>query len=108
MVAGQPRQGESLIETSEMRPAGLREVDRAKSNGRWDAAYEAQSKATVPEDVQRQLDRNEAALAFFNTHDCRNRYLILHRVHDAKKPETRARRIEKYVAMLGNGKKIYP
>jgi uncharacterized protein YdeI (YjbR/CyaY-like superfamily) len=99
---------ESLIESGLMKPAGLREVERARSDGRWDAAYEAQSQATVPEDLQRALDRNEAAQAFFDTLDSRNRYAILHRIHDAKKPETRARRIEKFVAMLSDGEKIHP
>lgn len=99
---------ESLIEKGEMRPGGLREVERAKSDGRWAAAYEAQSRATVPEDLRRELEKNEVARAFFDTLDSRNRYAILHRIQDAKKPETRARRIEKYVAMLSEEKKIYP
>lgn len=97
-----------LIERGEMKPAGLREVERAKADGRWDAAYEAQSTATVPEDLQRELDANDKAREFFSTLDSRNRYAILHRMQDAKKPETRTRRIEKYVAMLREGKKIYP
>ena len=99
---------ESLIERGEMRPAGLREVERARADGRWDAAYEAQSKATVPEDLRRELDKNESAREFFELLDSRNRYAILYRIQDAKKSETRARRIERYVAMLSEGKKIYP
>jgi uncharacterized protein YdeI (YjbR/CyaY-like superfamily) len=97
-----------LIEKGEMKPAGLREVERAKADGRWDAAYDAQSTATVPDDLRRELDKNEVAREFFATLDSRNRYAILYHIQDAKKPETRARRIEKYVAMLNERKKIYP
>ena len=99
---------EQLIEQGEMKPAGLREVERAKADGRWDAAYEAQSKATVPDDLRRELEKNELAREFFATLDSRNRYAILYRIQDAKKPETRARRIEKYIAMLSEHKTIYP
>ncbi len=97
-----------LIEQGEMKPAGLREVERAKADGRWDAAYEAQSKATVPNDLRRELEKNELAREFFATLDSRNRYAILYRIQEAKKPETRARRIEKYVSMLSEHKTIYP
>ncbi len=97
-----------LIEAGEMKPAGLREVERAKADGRWDAAYKPQSKATAPDDLRKELEKNEGAREFFATLDSRNRYAILHRIQDAKKPETRARRIEKYVAMLSEQKKIYP
>src|SRR5918994_7389652 len=97
-----------LIERGEMKPAGLREVERAKADGRWDAAYDAPSSATVPDDLRRELEKNEKAREFFATLNSANRYAILHRIQDAKKPETRARRIEKYVAMLREGKRIYP
>jgi uncharacterized protein YdeI (YjbR/CyaY-like superfamily) len=97
-----------LIESGAMTPAGLREVARAQADGRWEAAYEAQSTAIVPDDLRRAIDDDDAARAFFATLDSRNRYAILHRVHDAKKPETRERRIQKYVAMLSAGEKIYP
>ena len=97
-----------LIEKGEMRPAGLREVERAKADGRWEAAYDAQSTATVPDDMRRELEKNHRALEFFSKLDSRNRYAILYRIQDAKKPETRARRIEKYVAMLAEQKKLYP
>jgi uncharacterized protein YdeI (YjbR/CyaY-like superfamily) len=97
-----------LIERGEMKPAGLREVERAKADGRWDAAYDAPSTVTVPEDLRRELEKNEPAREFFETLDGRNRYAILYQIQDARRPETRARRIEKYVAMLGEGKKIYP
>jgi uncharacterized protein YdeI (YjbR/CyaY-like superfamily) len=91
---------ERLLDAGRMRPAGLAEVDRAKADGRWDAAYEPPSKATVPPDLQRALDRNPAAAAFFATLNSQDRFVILRRIEDAKKPETRARRIEKSVTML--------
>ncbi len=97
-----------LIERGEMKPAGLAEVERAKSDGRWDAAYESQGTATMPDDLHRALEKNDAARAFFATLDSRNRYAILYRIQDAKKPETRARRIAKYVAMLNEHTKLYP
>ncbi len=97
-----------LIQRGEMKPAGLREVERAKADGRWDAAYDAQSTATVPEDLQRELDKNEVAREFFATLTSTNRYAILYQIQDAKKPETRVRRIQKYVAMLSEQKKNYP
>ena len=99
---------EALVAAGEMRPAGLREVERAKADGRWEAAYEPQSTATVPDDLRQALDGNEAAGAFFATLNSVNRYASLHRVHAAKKPETRARRIAQFVAMLAEGKKLYP
>lgn len=97
-----------LIKNGEMKPAGLREVERAQADGRWDAAYEAQSNITVPDDLQRELDKNDKAREFFSTLDRLNRYAILYRIQDAAKPETRARRIEKFVAMLSEQKKPYP
>jgi uncharacterized protein YdeI (YjbR/CyaY-like superfamily) len=97
-----------LIEAGRMTQAGLREVERAKADGRWDAAYESQGTASVPDDLRDALDANESAKAFFATLDSANRYAILHRIQDAKKPETRARRIATYVAMLGEHKTIHP
>jgi uncharacterized protein YdeI (YjbR/CyaY-like superfamily) len=97
-----------LIERGEMKPAGLREVERAKADGRWDNAYDAPSTATVPEDLLRELDKSDVAREFFATLDSRNRYAILYQIQDAKRPETRARRIAKYVAMLAERKKPYP
>jgi uncharacterized protein YdeI (YjbR/CyaY-like superfamily) len=99
---------EALIAGGQMRPAGLRAIELAKADGRWDAAYDGQRTAAVPEDLQRELAGNAAAREFFATLDGQNRYAILYRIQDAKKPETRARRIEKFVAMLANGEKIYP
>jgi len=98
----------ALIEAGRMQPAGLREVERAQADGRWDAAYDAPSTATVPEDLQRALDASPEAAAFFATLNGQNRYAILHRVQTAKRPETRARRIERFVAMLEQGETLYP
>jgi len=98
----------ALIEKGEMQPAGLAEVERAKADGRWDAAYQGQRTMAVPDDLQHALDANERARAFFATLDGANRYAVLYRVHEAKRPETRARRIEKFVAMLAAGEKIHP
>jgi uncharacterized protein YdeI (YjbR/CyaY-like superfamily) len=96
-----------LLGAGRMRPGGLREVERAQADGRWDAAYEPQSAITVPDDLQRELDANPDAQAFFNTLDSRNRYAILYRIQTAKKAETRAARIQKFVTMLAQGQKIY-
>jgi uncharacterized protein YdeI (YjbR/CyaY-like superfamily) len=97
-----------LIERGEMKPAGMREVERAKADGRWDAAYDPQSEAVVPDDLRLELERNPAARELFETLDSRNRYAILHRIQEAKRPETRARRISKLVEMLGEGRKPHP
>jgi uncharacterized protein YdeI (YjbR/CyaY-like superfamily) len=97
----------ALIESGRMRPAGMAEIEKAQSDGRWEAAYDSQSRAVVPEDLQRELDRNPEAAAFFETLNKVNRYAILYRIHDAKKPETRARLIEKFIGMLNRGEKIH-
>jgi uncharacterized protein YdeI (YjbR/CyaY-like superfamily) len=99
---------ERLVETGAMKPAGLAEVQRAQADGRWDAAYDAQSTATVPPDLRRELKKHPEAAACFDTLEARNRYAILYRIQDAKKSETRARRIEKFVAMLEAHEKIHP
>lgn len=91
---------ERLIAEQRMKPAGLAEVEAAKADGRWDAAYPSPSKATVPEDLQQALDKNPEAKAFFETLTGSPRYAILYRVVDAKRAETRARRIAEYVKML--------
>ena len=98
---------EQLTAEGRMRASGLAEVDRAKADGRWDAAYDGQRAATVPDDLERELDARPAAKAFFETLNSQNRYAILYRLDDAKKPETRARRLAKFVAMLEAGEKIY-
>jgi uncharacterized protein YdeI (YjbR/CyaY-like superfamily) len=99
---------EALIAAGRMRPAGLAAVEQARADGRWEAAYDSQSKATVPEDLQRELDANPEAAAFFATLNSVNRYAILYRIHEAKKPETRARRIEKFIGMLNRREMIHP
>ncbi len=98
---------EELIAASAMRPAGLAEVEAAKADGRWDAAYAGQRAATVPDDLRRELDRNEAAAEFFATLDSANRYAILYRLQEAKKPETREKRLRKFITMLERGEKIH-
>lgn len=98
---------EELIAAGAMRPSGLAEVEAAKEDGRWDAAYPGQRTAEVPDDLQRELDRSEAARDFFATLDSANRYAILYRLHEAKKPETRERRLRKFVEMLERGEKIH-
>jgi uncharacterized protein YdeI (YjbR/CyaY-like superfamily) len=97
----------ALIESGRMKPAGLRQVEAAKADGRWEAAYDSPRTARVPEDLQRALDENERARQFFSTLDSANRYAILYRIQDAKRLETRARRIEKLVAMLSEHKRIH-
>ena len=99
---------ERLIADGRLRPAGLREVDAARADGRWEAAYEGQAAATVPPDLAAELERNPAAREFFDTLTGVNRYAILYRIQDAKRPDTRARRIAKYVAMLAERKTIHP
>jgi uncharacterized protein YdeI (YjbR/CyaY-like superfamily) len=98
----------ALIDQGRMRSAGLREVERAKADGRWEVAYEGQRTATVPEDLQGALDKNKKAREFFATLDGRNRYAILYRVQDAKKAETRAQRIHNFVEMLSQHKTVHP
>jgi uncharacterized protein YdeI (YjbR/CyaY-like superfamily) len=98
----------ALIEQGRMHSQGQAEVDRAKADGRWEAAYDGAKTATVPDDLAAALTDEPAAAAFFETLDRQNRYAILYRIQDAKKAETRARRIEKFVAMLAKGEKLHP
>jgi uncharacterized protein YdeI (YjbR/CyaY-like superfamily) len=99
---------EALIAAGRMRPAGLIQVEAAKADGRWQAAYESQRTITVPEDLQAELDRHPAARVFFETLDSANRYAVLYRVTTAKKPATRASWIVKLVDMLEKQQKIHP
>jgi uncharacterized protein YdeI (YjbR/CyaY-like superfamily) len=99
---------ERLIAEGRMRPAGVAQVERARADGRWAAAYDGAATMTVPPDLQAALEAEPAALAFFATLDGRNRYAVLYRVHDAKRPETRARRIATFVAMLAAGETLHP
>jgi uncharacterized protein YdeI (YjbR/CyaY-like superfamily) len=98
---------EELIAAASVRPAGMAEIEAAKADGRWDAAYEGASTAKVPDDLRRELDTNEAAREFFAGLDSSNRYAIIYRLNDAKKPETRERRLRKFIAMLERGEKIH-
>jgi uncharacterized protein YdeI (YjbR/CyaY-like superfamily) len=98
---------EALIAAGWMREAGQREIDRAKADGRWDAAYDSSSKAKVPPDLQAALDASPEAKDFFATLNGVNRYAILFRTQTAKKAETRAKRIAQFVAMLARGEKIH-
>jgi uncharacterized protein YdeI (YjbR/CyaY-like superfamily) len=97
-----------LVELGLMRSSGLREIDRARADGRWDRAYAGASTAKVPDDLRAALAKNKKAAAFFETLDAKNRYAILYRTHNAKKAETRAARIAKFVAMLAKGETIHP
>jgi uncharacterized protein YdeI (YjbR/CyaY-like superfamily) len=97
-----------LAELGRLLPAGLAEVDAAKADGRWDAAYASQGRAEPPEDLLASLRSNKAASRFFETLDRANRYAIIYRVGEAKRPETRAKRIAKFVEMLARGETIHP
>jgi uncharacterized protein YdeI (YjbR/CyaY-like superfamily) len=98
---------EALIAAGEMEPAGLAEVEAARADGRWEAAYEGARTATVPDDLRRELEASPEAAASFAALDGANRYAILYRLGEAKKPETRERRLRKFVAMLERGEKIH-
>jgi uncharacterized protein YdeI (YjbR/CyaY-like superfamily) len=91
-----------------MEPTGQAEIDRAKSDGRWGQAYDSPNRAEPPEDLRRALARNRSARTFFEALDRTNRYAILWRLQTAKRPETRARRLETFVQMLAEGRKIHP
>jgi uncharacterized protein YdeI (YjbR/CyaY-like superfamily) len=99
---------DALIAAERMQPSGLRQVELAKADGRWEQAYESQSRITVPEDFQGELDKNQEAQAFFSTLNSVNRYAVLYRIQVAKKPETRAALIRKYIEMLTRHEKLYP
>jgi len=98
---------EALIADGRMRAAGRAEVDRARADGRWDAAYQGQRDATPPEDLQRALDEDPAVAAAFAQLDARNRFSIIWRLNDAKRPETRRRRLETYLDMLRRGERMH-
>jgi uncharacterized protein YdeI (YjbR/CyaY-like superfamily) len=96
-----------LIAAGLMRPSGLREVERAQADGRWQAAYEPQSAITVPADFQSALDASPPAAEFFATLTGSSRYAFLYRIGDAKRAETRARRIAQYVEMLAQRRTLH-
>jgi uncharacterized protein YdeI (YjbR/CyaY-like superfamily) len=91
-----------------MHPAGLKAVVRAKDDGRWDAAYAGQATIEVPADLSAALDAEPEAKAMFARLTSQNRYAVLYRIHEAKRSDTRARRIERFVAMLARGETIHP
>lgn len=97
----------ALIAAGQVQPAGLQAVEHAKRTGRWDTAYDSPSQAAVPDDLTEALAANTKARQFFDTLDRANRYAILWRIQTAKRPETRARRIIQFVAMLERGEKIH-
>ena len=97
---------ERLIAEGRMRPAGLREIERARDDGRWDDAYDSPTTATVPDDFQQALDAEPEARAFFESLGATKRYSFLYRIADAKRPETRARRIAEYVELLREGRTL--
>ncbi|MCM3630614.1 YdeI/OmpD-associated family protein [Paenibacillus glycanilyticus] len=99
---------EVLIASGKMQPSGFKAIETAKQNGLWEKAYESQSNATVPEDFAHELARSEKAQQFFEALDKQNRYAILFRIHNAKKQETRIKRIAQFIDMLEKGEKIYP
>ncbi len=98
---------EELVTSGRMRSAGLAEMERAKGDGRWEAAYAGQRTMAVPDDFRKALESTPEAAAFFASLDSRNRYAVLYRVQDAKKSETRARRIAQFVEMLALQRKLY-
>jgi uncharacterized protein YdeI (YjbR/CyaY-like superfamily) len=98
----------ALIAEGRMQPAGIRQVELAQADGRWEAAYASQSKITIPDDFQKELDNNPKAQEFFTTLNSVNRYAILFRIQTAKKPETRSARISTFIEMLANNQKLHP
>jgi uncharacterized protein YdeI (YjbR/CyaY-like superfamily) len=97
----------ALMAAGRMQPAGLREVERAKADGRWAAAYDSPRTATVPADLAAALEASPKARAFFETLDGANRYAVLYRIQSVKRAETRARKIETLVAMMAAGRKLH-
>ncbi len=99
---------ERLVAEGRMHPAGVAEIERAKADGRWDAAYAGPAAIEVPPELAAALAADPKAQAMFERLNSQNRYAILYRITTAKRHETRARRIEEYVAMLARGETIYP
>lgn len=98
---------ERLIAAGKMRAGGLREIEAAKADGRWDAAYHGAASMDVPPELAAALAKNRKAKAFFDALDKTNRYAFCWRVHNAAKPETKATRVEKFVAMLARGETLH-
>jgi uncharacterized protein YdeI (YjbR/CyaY-like superfamily) len=98
---------DELVKQGRMKPAGLEQVERAKADGRWDAAYSSPANVETPEDLRAALDASPKAAEFWSELNKSNRYAIIFQLEDAKKPETRARRLGKFVGMLERGEKLY-
>ncbi len=98
---------ERLIKSGQMKPAGFKAIEAAKADGRWANAYDGQKNMSVPEDFQKALDKNKKAKTFFATLNRVNQYAILFRIHNAKKIETREKRIKQFVEMLEKNEKIH-
>jgi uncharacterized protein YdeI (YjbR/CyaY-like superfamily) len=98
----------ALGKAGRMKPAGLAQIERAKKDGRWEAAYDSPSSATAPPELQAALYQNARAKDFYATLNSQNRYAILFRIQTAKKPETRAKRIQRFVEMLEKNEKLHP
>ncbi len=107
MVAAQSPHGRALHAEGRLTPAGLREMEAARADGRWDAAYASPSRMTVPDDLAAYFKTHARARRFFEQLDSRNRYAILYRLQDARRPETRQRRLEKFIGMLEAGETLY-
>jgi uncharacterized protein YdeI (YjbR/CyaY-like superfamily) len=99
---------ERLTSEGRMKPAGLTAVERAKADGRWEAAYPGQASIEVPADLAAALEAEPRAKAMFEILTSQNRYAVLLRTHNAKRADTRARRIEQFVAMLARGETLHP
>jgi uncharacterized protein YdeI (YjbR/CyaY-like superfamily) len=99
---------QALIAAARMQPAGLAAIEAAKKNGRWEAAYASARTAELPADFVAELDRRPQAKAFYNTLNSANRYAIKFRLQNAKKPETRARRMQQYLELLEKSEKLIP
>jgi uncharacterized protein YdeI (YjbR/CyaY-like superfamily) len=97
-----------LVSEDRMHPAGVAEVDRAKNDGRWDAAYSGQASIETPPDLIVALDSEPSARAMFDILTSQNRFAIISRIVSVKRPETRARNVDKFVAMLARGETVYP
>lgn len=97
----------ALIASGEMKPAGLEEIDRARKDGRWEAAYDSPSAAAVPSDFEKELDRHPKAKAFYKTLNRAISYAILWRLQTAKKAETRAKRMRSFIEMLEKGETLH-
>jgi uncharacterized protein YdeI (YjbR/CyaY-like superfamily) len=98
----------ALIDSGHMQPAGRRQIECARKDGRWEGAYDSSRTSVIPPDLQVALDKNPKAQAFFKALDCANRYAVLFRIQTVKKAETRARKIQQFVQMLERNERIHP